>query len=143
VDVHISNIEAEKRAVIRYLALKNLSAAEIAIELQNVHGTDALKHSTVSKWRLRFQDGSDDLFDLVRSGRPSCSDLTAPIQLLLQQFPFISCKVLCRKMEIGKATCLWVLHNDLHLEKSNLRSVPHSLEADQRRSRAEFSRQLL
>jgi hypothetical protein len=44
----------EQRPAIRYLTLKNLSVAEIAIELQNVYGTDALKYSTVSKWRLCF-----------------------------------------------------------------------------------------
>jgi transposase len=81
----------EQRAVIRYLTLKNLSVAEIASELQSVYGTDALKYSTVSKWRLRFQDGSYDLFDLARSERSSRSDLAAPIQSLWQQFPFISC----------------------------------------------------
>jgi hypothetical protein len=53
----------EEGAVIRYLTLKNISVAEIATELQSVHGRDALKCSTVSKWRLRFQDGLDDLFD--------------------------------------------------------------------------------
>jgi hypothetical protein len=61
--------------VIRYLPLKNPSVAEIATELQNVYSTDALKYSTVSKWRPRFQDGSDHLFDLARSGRPSRSHL--------------------------------------------------------------------
>jgi transposase len=71
------------------LTRKNLNIAEIAAELQSVYGTDALKYSTVSKWRLRFQDGSDDLFDLTRSGRRYHSDLTAFIQSLLQQFPFI------------------------------------------------------
>jgi transposase len=133
----------EPSAVIRDLTFKNLSVAEIATQLQGVYGTDALKYSTVSKWRLRFQEGSDDRFDLVRSGTPSRSDLEAPIQLLLQQFPFISCKVLCRKLKIGKATYLRVLHDDLHLEKFNLRDVPHSLEADQKRSRVKFSRELL
>jgi transposase len=133
----------EQRTVIRYLILKNLSVAEIATELQTVYSTDALKHSTVSKWRLRFQDGSDDLFDLTRSRRPSRSDLAAPIQSLLQQFPFILCQILCHKLKIGKATCLRVLHDNLHLEKFNLRSPPHSLEADQKRSRVEFSRELL
>jgi hypothetical protein len=53
----------EQRAVIRCLALKNSSVAKIATELQNVHGTNAVKYSTVSKWRLRFQDGSNGLFD--------------------------------------------------------------------------------
>jgi hypothetical protein len=51
----------EQRAVIRYSNLKKLSVAEIATELQNEHGTDALKYSTVSKWRLCFQEGSHDL----------------------------------------------------------------------------------
>jgi hypothetical protein len=53
----------------------------------------------------------------------------------LQQFPFISCKVLYRKLKIGTATCLHVLHDDLHLEKFILRRVPYSLEADQKQSR--------
>jgi hypothetical protein len=66
---------------------------------------------------MRFQDGSDDLFDLARSEGPSRNDLVAPIQLLLQQFPFISCQLLCHKLKTGKAACLHVFHEDLHLEK--------------------------
>jgi hypothetical protein len=69
--------------VIRHLTLKNIGVAEIATELQSVYGTDALKHLTVSKWRLRFQDDSDDLFDLARSGRPSRSDLAAPSSVII------------------------------------------------------------
>jgi transposase len=137
------NSRLEQCAVIRYFALKSLSIAEIAIELHSVYVTDALQYSTVSHWRLRFRNGSNDLFNLARSGRPSRSDLAAPIQSLLQQIPFVSCKVLCRNLKIGKATCLRALHDNLHLEKFSLRDVPHSLEADQRRSRIESSRELL
>jgi hypothetical protein len=36
-----------------------------------------------------------------------------------------------------------VPHDDLHLEKVNLCSIPHSLEADQKWSRVEVSRELL
>jgi hypothetical protein len=133
----------EQRAMVCYLILKNLSMAEIATGLQTVYGTDALKYSTISKSNLRFQTGSDDLFDLVRSGRSSRSALAALMQLLLRQFSFLSCKVFFRKLKIGKATCLRVLHDDLHLEKFNLRAVPHSLEADQKWSRIELSRELL
>jgi hypothetical protein len=50
----------EQGAVIRYLTLKNLSPAEIATELQSVHGTDGL-------------------FDLACSGRLSRRDLATPI----------------------------------------------------------------
>jgi hypothetical protein len=132
----------EQRAVIRYLILKS-SVGETTTELESLYCADSLKYSTVSKWRLLFQEGSDDLFDSVRSGRPSRSQLAAPIQSLLQQFPFISCRVLCRKLKIGKAICLRVLHDDLHLEKFNLRYVPHLLEADQKRWRTELPRALL
>jgi hypothetical protein len=113
----------EQRAVIHYLTFKNLRVAEIATELQSMYGTSVLKYSTVSKWRLLLQDGLDDLFDFARSERPTCSDLAALIHSLLQQFPFISCKVLCRKLKIGSATCLRVLHEDLHLEKLHFRYV--------------------
>jgi hypothetical protein len=46
-------------------------------------------------------------------------------------------------LKIGKATCLRVLYDDLHLEKFHLRHVPPSVEADQKRSRVELSRALL
>jgi hypothetical protein len=70
--------------MIRYLTLKYRGVAEIATELQNVYSTDALKYSTVSKWRLCFQDGSDDRFDLARFGESCRSDLEDPIPSLLQ-----------------------------------------------------------
>jgi hypothetical protein len=38
---------------------------------------------------------------------------------------------------------LLALHDDLHLEKFNLRSVPYSLEADQKPSRVELSGEFL
>jgi hypothetical protein len=88
----------KQRAVIHYPTLKNLKIAGIATEGQNVNGTDTLKYSTISQWTPPFQVGSDDPFDLTRSGGPFRSGLAAPIQSLLQQFPFISCEVLCRKL---------------------------------------------
>jgi hypothetical protein len=35
-------------------------------------------------------------------------------------------------MKIGRATCLHMLHDDLHPEEFNLRHVPGSLEVDQK-----------
>jgi hypothetical protein len=80
---------------------------------------------------------------LARSERLPRSGLTAPIQSLLQQFSFISWKVLCRNLKFGKAPCLRVLHDELHLEKFNLRHVSHSQEANQKPPRVELSRELL
>jgi hypothetical protein len=51
--------------------------------------------------------------------------------------------MLCCKLKIGKVTCLRVIRDGLHLEEFNLRYVPHSLEADQKPSLVELSRDLL
>jgi hypothetical protein len=136
-------LRLERHAMIRYLTLKNLSVAEITIELQTFVWYECTEVFGGLKVENAFQDGSDNLYDLARSGRPSHSDLAAPIQSFLQQFPFISSKVLCCTLKIGKATCLRVLRDVLHVEKFNLRDVPHSLEADQTRSWVELSRVLL
>jgi hypothetical protein len=45
--------------------------------------------------------------------------------------------------EFTDATCLRVFHDDVHLEKFNSCYVPHSLEANQKRSQVELSRELL
>jgi hypothetical protein len=124
------------------LTLKNLSATESATKLQCVwHGcTERLDGLKVE---FRFQGGSNDLFGFAPSEKPPRSDLAAPLQSLLQKFPFISCKVLRDQPKISKATCLPVLHDDLHMEKFNLRSVLYSPEADQKRPRVDLSQELL
>jgi hypothetical protein len=80
-----------------------------------VYGKAALKYWTVSKKKLRFQDDSDDLFDLARSGRPHRKDLAVLIHTLSRQFPFSLGSLFCHRLKIGKAACSHMFHNVLHL----------------------------
>jgi hypothetical protein len=125
----------EQRAIIRFLTLKGLKAREIRAELESVYGPEALARSTVRKWRKRFQEGRTDLIDDRRPGRPITHDLAEAIQSMLAERPFLSCKVLCWHLRIGKATCLRILHNDLRLTKFHLDWFPHAYSRPEERER--------
>jgi transposase len=125
-----------QKAVIRFFTLKGLKAKEIRAELESVYGPEALALSTVKKWRKRFQEGRTDLIDDRGPGRPVTHDLAEAIQSMLAERPFLSCKVLCRHLGIGKATCLQILYNDLELTKFHLRWIPYTLPEDQKTRRA-------
>jgi transposase len=133
----------EQRAVIRFFTLKGLKVKEIRAELESVYCPEALALSTVKKWRKRFQEGRTNLIDGRRPGRPVTHDLAEAIQSMLAERPFLSWKVLCRHLGIGKATCLRILHNDLGLRKFHLRWIPCTLTEDQKSERVTYSTQLL
>jgi histone-lysine N-methyltransferase SETMAR len=133
----------EQRAVIRFLTLKGLKSSQILIELTNVYHEAALSLTAVKKWHYRFKDGRTTLDDNFRAGRPKKSDLAEPVQFLINEFPFISCKCICTKLRIAKTTCLRVLHDDLGLQKFNCRWIPHTLSQEQFQERVDVSEELL
>jgi hypothetical protein len=133
----------EQRAVIRFFTLKGLKAKEIRTELESVNGREALARSTVKKWRKRVQEGRTDLINDRRPGRPVTHDPVEAIQSMFTERAFLSCKVLCRHLRIGKAICLRILHNDFGLTKFHLRWIPYILLEDQKTERVTCSRQLL
>jgi histone-lysine N-methyltransferase SETMAR len=133
----------EVRAVIRFLALKGLTNNNITLEIHAVYGEDAVAHPTVKKWAKRFREGRTSLEDDPREGRPLKSDLVEPIENMLAEHPFISCKKICAKLSISKGTCLRILREELGLKKFNLRWVPHTLTTDQMQNRVNKAREML
>jgi histone-lysine N-methyltransferase SETMAR len=108
-----------------------------------VYDEDALAMPTIYKWHARFRDGRTELFDDPRSGRPRRSDLAEAISSMLEERPFLSCKLLARHFRIAKATCSRILREDLALQKFTLRWVPHRLHSTQKQNRVTFSSALL
>jgi transposase len=133
----------EQRAVLRFLTLKELNPRQIHSELESVHHEDALAMPTIYKWHARFRDGKTELSDDPRSGRPRRSDLAEAISSMLEERPFLSCKLLARHFRIGNATCLRILREDLALQKFNLQWLPHRLDSTQKQNHVTFSRVLL
>jgi hypothetical protein len=105
----------EQRAVIRFFKLKGLKSRATHTELEPVYDPEALALPTVKKCWRRSQQGRMDLFDDPRSGSPLANDLPGAIGVLLPDKLFSFCKVLCRHFQIGKATCLRILHDKLGL----------------------------
>jgi len=60
----------EKRAVIKYLTLKGLSAVEISTELNSVLRDNTPSDATIYRWIAEFQRGRKSTEDEQRSGRP-------------------------------------------------------------------------
>ncbi|XP_046676126.1 histone-lysine N-methyltransferase SETMAR-like [Homalodisca vitripennis] len=59
------------RSVIRFLTAKNVSAADIHRQINEVYGPNAMNDSKVRKWVRGFKDGRENVHDEPRSGRPS------------------------------------------------------------------------
>jgi hypothetical protein len=133
----------DQRAVIRFFTLKRPKAREIQTELESVYRPETLALSRVKKWRERFQAGRTDLMNDPRPRRPVAQNLAEAIQLMLRERPFMSCKILCWHLRIGRATCLRILHTDSGLIKFHFHWIPHTFTADQMSERGGYSSQLL
>jgi transposase len=129
----------EQRVLLRFLTLRGLNPQQILSELESVYHEDALALPMIYKWHARFHDGSTELSDDPRSGKPRRNDLAEAISSMLEERPFLSCKLLARHFRIAKVMCLCILREDLALEKFNLRWVPHTLDSTQKQNHVTFS----
>jgi hypothetical protein len=59
---------------------------------------------------------------------------------MLEERPFSSYKVLRRHFRIGTTACLLLLHDNLGLQKSHFRWVPHGLSIIDRSERVSYSK---
>jgi hypothetical protein len=71
------------------------------------------------------------------------NDLADALRAMIQEFPLNSCERLCIYFRLGKASCLRILYDVLHLQKFNLRWIPHSFGDAQRAERVSLSTDLL
>jgi transposase len=111
----------EQRAVIRFFTLKGLGVQQIHSELESVYHKEALTFSTGYKWFARFRVGRTKLSNDPRSRRPRESDGATGISAMLEERPFVSCKLIARQFRVAKTTCLRMLREDLGLKKFHLR----------------------
>jgi histone-lysine N-methyltransferase SETMAR len=128
--------------VVRFFTLKDSSPKEIQTELESLYMDEALCLRTVYKWHERFMQGRTELFDDPRPGRPLQNSLADALHAMILEF-FTSCKRFCTHFRFVKSTCLSILHDVLHLQKFNLRWIPHSLDDPHKTERVSLSRDLL
>ena len=62
--------DCEMRSVIRFLNARNVLPSEIHHQICQVYGDNAMSDGMIRKWVRMFNEGRENLYDEVRSGRP-------------------------------------------------------------------------
>ncbi|XP_025156228.1 uncharacterized protein LOC112588985 [Harpegnathos saltator] len=66
-----STYSSEIHSIIRFLTLRNESAASIHRQLVETYGSEVMNRQNVTKWIRSFKEGRTDTHDEERNGRPS------------------------------------------------------------------------
>lgn len=116
----------EIRSVIRFLTLRNESAASIYRQLVETYGCEVMSRQNVTKWVRLFKDGRIDTHDEERCGRPSVisdellqqveekvrDDRRVTLDTLSKSFPLISRsllgEIITEKLGYRKLCARWV-----------------------------------
>jgi hypothetical protein len=133
----------KQRPVVRFFTLKGLSMRDIHTELEPLYMDEVLCLLMVYKRQERFIQKRTELFDDPPSGQPLQNGLGDALRVMIQEFPFSSCKRRWMHLRLGKGTCLGILQEVRRVQKFNLQWVAHSLSDAQRVERVSLSTDIL
>lgn len=131
----------EIRVLLRHYWKKGLSIRDAADAINEVEGENTIGKTVVGKWFQRFNEGSFDLNDKPRSGRPTVSDASA-LQAVLDKEPSSSTRDLEAELGISHMT-VWNHLQKFEFVHKKPRQDPHELTKAQANKRVEVCRQLL
>jgi hypothetical protein len=83
------------------------------------------------------------LSDDRKSIKSRKSDFATGISAMLEERPFLLCKLVARHFRAAKTRCLRILREDLGLKKFHLRWIPRTIDAPQKWNRVTLSREFL
>ena len=132
----------EQRSVIKFFFLQGRRSKAIHGELSRVLGEAAVSLATVKRWCRRLTEGDSSLDDEFRSGRPR-SDLGEAVSQFLDKEPFLSARILAKRLATNPHTIKEILTRDLGLRKFTRRWVPHNLSPANKAKRVTDARMLL
>jgi hypothetical protein len=132
----------QQRCVIKFLFLQGKRYKAIHHELAAVLAEEAVSGETVKRWCRRFKNGDFAIEDHERSGRPR-SDLAEAITRFLQDEPFLSARLLAKRLATSHHTIKGILEGALGLRKFARRWVPHELTVVQKENRVVEATNLL
>jgi len=135
----------EFRAVIKHFYLKKWTAAQIKVELNEVHGNSAPALKTIYFWINEFKRGRTCIKDEARSGRPVeiTLDIVEKIHGMIMENRRMKVREIAEAVGISTERVHNILHEKLHVKKLCTRWVPRLLTLDQKRMRKDISMQCL
>jgi histone-lysine N-methyltransferase SETMAR len=132
----------EQRCLMKFLFLVGKRYRTIHAQLVSVLEENAVSLSTVKYWCQRFKSGNLSVQDEIRPGRPR-SDLGNSISQMLTDEPFLSAKIIAKRLATSPHTIKSVLMQDLGMQKYSRRWIPHALNPSQKEKRVNDSKMLL
>jgi len=132
-----------KRAIIWFFSKWEKSQAFKHDAMVSVYGDDAPSLATISRWTRQFQDGSDEITDTQRPGRPQEEETERVVREELEANPSSSAGGIAQRHAIAKSTVYHILTKCLHLKYFHTKWIPHDLSPEQRVRRMNIAQDLL
>jgi hypothetical protein len=106
----------QQRFVLKFFWLPESRARQIHLELFTTLGTNAYSENLVQDWVAHFESGDISCEDISRGGRP-LADLEELFCMFLQDYLFVSARMLSRHFGVWVTTVKDILARDLGLKK--------------------------
>ncbi|KZC10691.1 Histone-lysine N-methyltransferase SETMAR [Dufourea novaeangliae] len=132
----------EIRAVIKFFHSEGKTATEMKPRLDAVLGNASPSFSTVNFWVSEFKRGRSHTIDAPCSGRPKTAttpEIVDKIHDMVLADRRIKVREIVEAVSISYERVVHILHNELGLNKLSARWVPHLLNSEQKRVRAQMS----
>jgi histone-lysine N-methyltransferase SETMAR len=136
----------DQRAYIKIETLRGKTPTEIHSSLMEVCGVETVDRSTISRWAQRFREGSLNIENGPKSGRPRTSTDDQSVERVLQileEDRRMTSEETAHSAGISRASARRILTAPLHKRRIAARWVPHDLSEEQKCRRFEFAQQLL
>ncbi|CAF5104262.1 unnamed protein product, partial [Rotaria sp. Silwood1] len=115
-------------------------------ELATALGPNTPSYQTVARWAKRFREGSEDVNDDFRSGRPVSVLTDENIELVRQVInndPYSIYDDIIAETSLCRGTIEQIIHNYLKMKKVTSRWIPRQLNDEQKQERVRLCRENL
>ena len=107
----------EKRIMMRFLVALGKINKEIFQMMVEVYGKESPCLRTIEKWVSKFRRGEMATEDKNRMGRPSNQKLRDSIENYLNDYPFISAKMIAKLLKYHTSTITSILKKEMNYKK--------------------------
>ncbi|XP_033609316.1 protein GVQW3-like [Cryptotermes secundus] len=136
----------EQRIAIKFCVKLGKSAVETFPMVKTAFGDDCLSEHQVYRWHKSLLEGSEEVGDEARAGRPSTSttdENVTRVRELLNSDRRLSIRLMAQTLNIPKSTVHEIVTNNLQMRKVCAKLVPKVLTDDQKSRRVETCQELL
>ena len=144
--IMVSKNKMKLRTYIRNRTLLGISFKGIYEELKTVHGNVTVSMSTIFRWMKKFKSGNLSVENAPYSGRPKSAmtkmNVDAVKSMVTEDARYTVFDI-AKSLGVSSGTVHKILTEELNLQKSSARWVPHLLTDEQKEKRIKLSKNLL